>query len=171
MLKNPQAEIFRSVLLSAGEEARRRGDRRIGTEHLLLALLHDEGSPAALALSAPLDDVRAQADALDLVALSAIGIEVDSLPPASPASAVASGRRLPPLTSGARAVLKRVLDTAKPRRGGHLSSTHFLLALLALRAPDPAAALLDAVGVDRAALTAALSGSGEGGGSAEGEVA
>jgi ATP-dependent Clp protease ATP-binding subunit ClpA len=156
---NPQAGIFRSLLLSAGEEARRRGDRRIGTEHLLLALLHDEGSPAALALGAPLAEVRAKADALDLVALSAIGIEVDSLTPVSP---VTSGRRLPPLTSGARAVLKRALDSAKPRRRGHLSSTHFLLALLALRAPDPAAALLDAVGVDRVALTAALSGPGDG---------
>jgi ATP-dependent Clp protease ATP-binding subunit ClpA len=158
MAKNPRAEIFRSLLLSAGQEARRRGDRRIGTEHLLLGLLHDEG-PAAVALGASLEDVRAEADALDVVALSAVGVEVESL---VPVSSVKSARRLPPLTSGARAVLKRALDTAKPRRRGRLSSAHFLLALLALRAPDPAAALLDAIGVDRAALISRLSSSGEG---------
>jgi len=159
MPKNPQAEIFRSLLFSAGEEARRRGDRRIGTEHLLLGLLHSEGSPAAVALGASLGDVRAEADALDVVALSAVGVEVESL---VPVLSVKSARRLPPLTSGARAVLKGALDTAKPRRRGHLSSTHFLLALLALRAPDPAAALLDAIGVDRAALIMRLSSPGEG---------
>jgi Homeodomain-like domain len=73
----------------------------------------------------------------------------ESLTPASP---VRPGRRFPPLTSGARAVIKRALGLGKPRRRGRLSSAHFLLALLALRAPDPAAALLDETGVDRAVV-------------------
>ena len=30
-----------AICLQAGEEARRRGDRRYGTDHLLLALLED----------------------------------------------------------------------------------------------------------------------------------
>ena len=154
MPKNAQAELFRSVLLAAGEEARRRGDRRIGTEHLLLGLLRDHGSPAAAAVGFSLDDVRTRADRLDVVALSAIGVEVESL---APISSVRPARRFPPLTSGARAVLKRAVDSPKPRRGGNLSSTHFLLALLALRAPDPAAALLDELGVDRASLAQRLS--------------
>jgi len=151
--------MFRSLLFSAGDEARRRGDRRIGTEHLLLGILHDEASPAATALGTTLDAARATADTLDLVALSAVGVELESLLPVSSAK---SSRRLPPLTSGARAALKRGLDTAKPRQRGQISSTNFLLALLALRAPDPAAALLDAIGVDRAALLTRLNGSGEG---------
>jgi ATP-dependent Clp protease ATP-binding subunit ClpA len=158
--KNPQGELFRSLLLSAREEAGRRGDRRIGTEHLLLGLLRDEDSPAAAALGVSLDDVRARADELDVLALSAIGVEVESLAPVEP---VKPGRRLPPLTSGARTVIKQALDSAKPRRRGRLSSAHFLLALLALRAPDPAAVLLDEIGVDRAAVAERLGSSEEGG--------
>jgi len=158
--KNPQGELFRSLVLSAGEEARRRGDRRIGTEHLLLGLLSDEDSPAATALGVSLDDVRTRADELDVLALSAIGVGVESLTSASP---VKPGRRLPPLTSGARTVIKQALDSAKPRRRGRLSSAHFLLAVLALRAPDPAAVLLDEIGVDRAVVGERFGRSGEGG--------
>ena len=33
-------------------EAVRRGDEHLGVEHLLLALVHDEGGPAARALTA-----------------------------------------------------------------------------------------------------------------------
>ena len=35
------------VALQASEEARRRGDRRTGTDHVLLALLEDPSRPAA----------------------------------------------------------------------------------------------------------------------------
>ena len=155
MSRNPSADVFRSFLLSAGAEARRRGDRRIGTEHLLLGLLYDASSPAAVALGVSLADLRRAAEALDVAALAAVGVEVES--PAS-ATRVTPSRHLPPLTSGARAVIKRGADAARPRRHGSLSATHFLLALLELPAPDPAAALLDAAGVDRVAVRRRLNG-------------
>ena len=147
MPKRLSVDARKLVLASATEEARRRGDRRLGTDHLLLGLLHDEDSRAAKALEVSLADARAALDALDVAALAAVGIEIQALGEGAP---VSFGRRLPPLTSGARAVFKRAIDEARPFRSGRIETTHFLLALLSLRRPDPAAELLDTLGVDRA---------------------
>jgi ATP-dependent Clp protease ATP-binding subunit ClpA len=155
MPKRLSVDARKLVLTSATEEARRRGDRRLGTDHLLLGLLHDEGSPAAKALGVSLDGARAASDALDVAALAAVGIQIKTLGEGPPAP---SGRRLPPLTSGARAVFKRAIDEARPFRSGRIDTTHFLLALLSLRRPDPAAELLDALGVDPAAVRQRLGG-------------
>lgn len=141
------------VLASAKEEARRRGDRRMGTEHLLLGLLHDEDSRAAQALRVSLAEARTASDALDIAALAAVGIEVATLgngPDAPP------GRRLPPLTSGARAVIKLAAGEAQASGSRHIGAPHFLLALLSLQRPDPAAELLEALSVDPAAVRGRL---------------
>ncbi len=137
------------VLTSATEEARRRGDRRLGTDHLLLGLLHNPGSPAAEALGVSLAEARAASEALDVAALAAVGIQVQGLGEGPPAP---FGRRFPPLTSGARTVFKRAVGEARPLRGGRITATHFLLALVSLQRPDPAAELLHALGVDPAAV-------------------
>ena len=155
MPKRLSADARKLVLASAAGEARRRGDRRLGTDHLLLGLLHDEDGRAAQALGVSLAGARAAAEALDMAALAAVGIEIDALGEGPP---VPFGRRLPPLTSGARTVFKRAIDEARPARNGRIGTTHFLLALLALRRPDPAAELLDALGVDRAAARGRLGG-------------
>jgi ATP-dependent Clp protease ATP-binding subunit ClpA len=162
MPKRLSLDARKLVLTSATEEARRRGDRRLGTDHLLLGLLHDEDSPAAKVLGVSLADARAASNALDRAALAAAGIQVNTLGEGPPAP---FGRRLPPLTSGARAVIKRAIDKARPARSGRIGTTHFLLALLSLQRPDPAAELLDALGVDPAAVRKRL------GGTAGGEVA
>jgi ATP-dependent Clp protease ATP-binding subunit ClpA len=150
----------KAVLTSATEEASRRGDRRLGTDHLLLGLLHDADSPAAKALGVSLADARAASDALDLAALAAVGIRVQSLCQGPPA---AFGRSLPPLTSGAKTAFKHAIDEARPFKTGRLETTHFLLALLSLRRPDPAAELLHALGVDPAAVRERLGSQAEGG--------
>lgn len=134
------------VMFSAAEEARRRGDRRLGTEHLLLGLLHDQGLAAAKALGVTLAQARAAQDDLDARALAAVGIEVGAL---GHAPGPSFGRRLPPLTSGARSVLKDAVDEARPFKSGRIDTAHFLIALLGRQRPDPAAELLDALGVDR----------------------
>ena len=149
MPKRLSVDARKLVLASATEEASRRGDRRLGTDHLLLGLLHDEDSPAARALGVSLAGARAASDALDQAALAAVGIQVETPGEGPPAS---FGRRFPPLTSGARAVFKRAIDEARPSRSGRIDTSHFLLALLALQRPDPAAELLDALGVDPAAV-------------------
>jgi ATP-dependent Clp protease ATP-binding subunit ClpA len=160
MPKRLSADARNLMLTSATEEARRRGDRRLGTDHLLLGLLHDEHSRAARALGVSLDDARAAADTLDVAALAAVGIGIQAPGEGHPAP---FGRRLPPLTSGARTVIKRALDEARPAKSGRIETTHFLLALLSLQRPDPAAELLDALGVDPAVVRNRLSGPGEAG--------
>jgi len=162
MPKRLSVDARKLVMTSATAEARRRGDRRLGTDHLLLGLLHDADSPAAKALGVSLADARAAVDRLDAAALAAVGVQAETLWAAPPAP---FGRRLPPLTSGAREVVKRALDEAHPARTGRIDTAHFLLALLSLRRPDPAAELLDALGVARAAVRQRLAAS------AEGEVA
>ena len=160
MPKRLSADARQLVLASATEEARRRGDRWLGTDHLLLGLLHEEGSRAAKSLGVSLADARAASDALDVAALAAVGIQTDALGAGPPAP---FGRRLPPLTSGARAVFKRATDEARPVKGGRIETTHFLLALLSLEPPDPAAELLGALGIDPVAVRERLAGPAGGG--------
>jgi len=143
------------LLAAATEEARRRGDRRLGTEHLVLGLLHDGGSEAARALGVPLADARAKSGALDLAALAAVGVEVE---PLGQGTASSSARRLLPLSSGARAALKRATAEARACRSERVDATHLLLALLARQRPDPAAELLGALGVDPAQVRKRLAG-------------
>ena len=40
-----------AIYLQASEEARRRGDRRVGTDHILLALFEDPSTEAVLDVS------------------------------------------------------------------------------------------------------------------------
>ena len=61
-----------TTYLWASEEARSRGDRRAGTDHLLLALL--EEPPIEAALGVRLQEARDRLDALDRQALDALGV-------------------------------------------------------------------------------------------------
>jgi ATP-dependent Clp protease ATP-binding subunit ClpA len=140
---SPDAKV---LLITAAQEARRRGDRRLGTDHLLLALLYDADSRAARALGVDLDAARAASDSLDQEALAAVGVNVAHLG-APPLSIVA--RRLLPLTSGARAVLKAAVEQTHRAKRPRIETRHFLLALLARDCPDPAAELLMALSVNR----------------------
>jgi ATP-dependent Clp protease ATP-binding subunit ClpA len=140
------ARDARSAVVEAVEEARRRGDRRVGTDHLVLGMLH--GDAATRILGTSLDAAR-EADArLDAAALAAIGLDVD----AEPAGwAVTSRMKRTPFSSGAQDALKVALTHAVSERSRSLEARHLLRALLERQAPDPAAALLAALGVDAAA--------------------
>ncbi len=61
-----------AICLQAGEEARRRGDRRTGTDHVLLALLEDPSIEAVLGVS--LQQARQALESLDQEALGAVGL-------------------------------------------------------------------------------------------------
>ena len=125
----------------ARDEAARRGDRTIGTEHLVLALLADPASPAARALGCDLGSAHRALDALDHAALAAIGIQPGIT--AGPVAARVTGRLR--LTPAAKAVLTGIRDARTSRRAG---LGIVLSALLGLPRPDPAAELLAALGVD-----------------------
>jgi Clp amino terminal domain, pathogenicity island component len=147
---------FGAAYYDARNEAIRRGDRTIGTEHLVLALLSDPASPAAAALGCDLDSARRALDALDRQALAAIGV-----PPgitAGPAPVRSAGRLR--LTPAAKAVVAGARD-ARGNRGAGLGIV--LGALLDLRRPDPAAELLAALGVDGRATRERWAGAGQDG--------
>ena len=61
-----------AIYLRASEEARRRGDRRTGTDHLLLALLEDPSIEVVLGVS--LEQARQALESLDHEALGALGL-------------------------------------------------------------------------------------------------
>ena len=138
---------FAAAVTAALEESRRRGDRRLGTEHLLLGLLHDPDGVPARALGVDLDAARAALDRLDRAALAALGIDVEGLRPA--VVPPRRGRLTPgALTSNARAVVNAAIrGVPRPRDPAGL-----LRALLTVSPPDPAADLLAELGVDRQAV-------------------
>lgn len=149
------AQSARTAVEDARYEARRRGDRRIGTEHLLLALLQDD----ALAQMVGVDSAAASeaADQLDRAALAAIGLTLGEFKPTARPSL---GRHVPAMTSGAKAVLQQTLATAASEKARALTSRHMMLALLDRHDPDPAAAIFAALTVDRALVRGRLAAAG-----------
>ncbi len=148
------ASSTRTAVRYGVEEAQRRGDRRVGTDHLLLGVLRDTDSAALVGVS--VDDARATADELDRKALVAIGIDIgDFRPPVAPRKAIRA-----PFTSGARAALSRTLVHTTAEKSRRISPKHLLLALLEREQPDAAAELLSEMNVDTAELRRRLSGTG-----------
>jgi ATP-dependent Clp protease ATP-binding subunit ClpA len=136
----------RAAVEDARYETGRRGDRRIGTEHLLLALLQDE----ALAQIVGVDIAAAQeaANQLDRAALASIGLTLGDFKP----SRSTPLRRFVPLTSGAKTVIQQTVTYAAAEKSRVITTRHIMLAILDRHEPDPAATLLTALLVDRPKL-------------------
>ena len=141
------------VALQASEEARRRGDRRTGTDHVLLALLEDPSIEAVLGVS--LQQARQVHESLDREALGALGLGSGIDAPELPMRAVPKKPTLKYLmlqkdrlrmTPAAKKVLE---DASKPnRRRLYVTGQQVLAQILTLQPPDPAAVLLGALGVN-----------------------
>lgn len=142
----------RDAVSSSATEANLRGDRRVGTDALLLGLLHDPLIASALETS--LEAARAESHALDGQALSAIGVDIGGF---TPAAAMPKSWRTP-FTSGARTVISRAVKLSGDTKARAIGSNHLLLAVLERGAPDPAAALLAALKVDYAAARSNIAG-------------
>jgi hypothetical protein len=144
-----------ALYLRAGEEARRRGDRRTGTDHVLLALLEDPSIEVVLGVS--LQQAREALESLDHEALGALGLGSGTDAPPLPMRAVPKKPTIRDIMQRDRLRMtpaaKRVLEEAsKPnRRRLYVTAQQVLAQILTLQPPDPAAVLLDALGVDRAA--------------------
>ncbi|MGI5290337.1 Clp protease N-terminal domain-containing protein [Nonomuraea polychroma] len=135
------------VYLDANAEALRRGDRKVSTEHVLLALLIDPDSSTAQALGVSLDAAREALEGLDQDALASMGVQATSAGPVLPGRE----RDRLPLTPAAKAAFTGLGKQAgRERVGIH----HVLLSLLSNQRPDPAAVLLDTLGADRTAIRA-----------------
>lgn len=140
----------RTAVHAGAEEAKRRGDRRIGTDHLLLGLLHDPES--CRTLETDLESARAQLDALDQEALKSVGITLEDFGPLN----APKGSSRTTFTSAARSVIQDSLMLTTREKARRITTRHLLLALLERQQPDPAAVLLNKLGVDTAALKATL---------------
>jgi hypothetical protein len=152
-----------TTYIYAREEARRRGDRKVGTEHVVLGLMRD---PALAELfDVDLETARQALAAIDGDALATLGIDPGIAAPPVPSHELSDR---PP-----RPTLKRVLQDRLPltpagknalragekdlRRRRAVDPRQVLAALLVLEPPDPAAQLFARLGIDREALRARLS--------------
>jgi Clp amino terminal domain, pathogenicity island component len=147
-----------STYVDAREEAKRRGDRKVGTEHLVLALLMEPALAAALGTG--LQEARSALEAIDREALAAVGLDARLDVPLLPAGEPGHAPRRPtlkavwqdrlPLTPAAKAVLKES-STGMRRGRQHPGAKYILASLLQLQRPDPAAELFTRLSVDPAA--------------------
>jgi Clp amino terminal domain, pathogenicity island component len=156
----PEALHVWAVYLRASEEARRRGDRRTGTDHLLLAVLDDASIEVVLGVN--LSQGRQALETLDQEALGALGLKSRADAPPLPTRAVPTKPRLRDVMQKDRfrmtPAAKRVLeDSVKPnRRKTQVAAEQVLAQLLALEPPDPAAVLLGALGVNASEVLSRL---------------
>ena len=108
-----------AIYLRASEEARRRGDRRTGTDHILLALFEDPSIGVVLGVS--LQQARQALESLDQEALGALGMGSGTDAPPLPMRAVPNKPRIRDVMKKDRLRMtpaaKKVLEAAvKPNR-------------------------------------------------------
>jgi len=141
-----------AIYMQASEEARRRGDRRTGTDHILLGLLEDPSIEVVLGVS--VQQARQALESLDQEALGALGMRAGTGAPPLPMRAVPKKPRIRDvmkkdrlrMTPAAKKVLE---DAVNPnRRKTQVTAEQVLAQILTLRPPDPAAVLLGALGVN-----------------------
>ncbi|THV31257.1 Clp protease N-terminal domain-containing protein [Glycomyces paridis] len=132
----------RAAVTGAVGDARDRGDRRVGTEHLLLAVLRE--GEAEVLLGATAAQAREAAADLDRRALTAVGVDTAGFTQKGPAAK----RKSPAFGSGAKAALSRSLAIAVAAKDKRIEPRHLLLALLERDRPDPVAELFAALGID-----------------------
>ena len=141
-----------AIYIEASEEARRRGDRRTGTDHVLLSLLEDSSVEAVLGVS--LQQTRYALESLDQEALGTLGVGSGTDAPLLPTRAVPKKPKIRDVMKKNRLRMtpaaKKVLEEAvKPtRRKTQVTAQQVLAQILSLQPPDPAAALLGALDVN-----------------------
>jgi hypothetical protein len=141
-----------AIFLRASEEARRRGDRRAGTDHLLIGLLENPSIEVRLGVS--LQQARQALESLDDEALGTLGLGPRTAAPALPMRAVPKKPAFRDVMKKDRLRMtpaaKKVLEEAvKPnRRKTRVTAQQVLAQILTLQSPDPAAVLLGALGVN-----------------------
>jgi ATP-dependent Clp protease ATP-binding subunit ClpA len=161
----------RQAFFDARDEARRAGQDRVGSEHVLLGLLAEPGA-AADALTAAGLDLESLRDrvprgsheapaGLDAEGLATLGIDLDAVrratdaafgPGALDRAAVPGSSRLP-IADDARAGLAQAVRQAQQLGQRDISSGHMLLGLIDQRR-NAALTLLTQAGIDIAALRA-----------------
>lgn len=152
MIQRLDEDARHRLISQATDEAKRRGDDRIGTEHLLLALLAGTDSATSRELGVDINTARAALDELDRQALAAVGLDL----PWVVSSVTVRTCRRPSLSSGARSALVRAVEHARQTKTRRIHSRDLLIGLLGCQRPDPAAELLAEMGVDTEAVRSRL---------------
>jgi ATP-dependent Clp protease ATP-binding subunit ClpC len=132
----------RRAVTAAIEEAERRGDPTVGTEHLLIGVV-SSAAPGIDLIGASVDTLKEAWVAMDQAALAATGMDADL-----PIDPVLNHRRGHlPFTGGAKQVLEDTLREAIGMGSRRLEPEHMLIALT-LRPPrDPVLRLLEHAGL------------------------
>jgi len=159
----------RAAVVTAADQARALGHSHVGTEHLLLGVVGDTGSPTQRALGRlGLDQPRVQdavrrlrpeagAD-LDPDALRSIGIDLSAVrarveetfgPGALDRGRPGTGHV--PFSPRSKKVLELALREARRRRDGSIGGEHLVLGMLR-DGGGLAAVILSEAGIDRAGL-------------------
>jgi ATP-dependent Clp protease ATP-binding subunit ClpA len=148
----PQVLHVWTMYMRASEEARRRGDRRTGTDHLLLALFEDPSIEVELGVS--LHQARQALESLDQEALGSLGMGSGADAPPLPMRAVPKRPTFRAVMNKDRlrmtpAAKKLLEEAVKPlRRKTQVTAQQVLAQIVTLEPPDPAAVLLGALGVN-----------------------
>ena len=147
----------RSIVTVAVTEAERRGSPRVGTEHLLIAVVgasppFDRSALGPLNVGA--EGIRTQLDRMDSASLASVGFDPDLVPPALRRAGAGKSKAIRhlPFTHGAKEVLIGSLRQAIDRGDRRIGVEHILLSLLAVPAEDPVASLLAYLEADPAEI-------------------
>jgi ATP-dependent Clp protease ATP-binding subunit ClpA len=144
----------REIVAAALAEAEARGDNRVGSEHLLIAVAGVD-FPFNRSLLGSLDvgraGIRKQLDQIDSDSLASVGVDPELLEPALRSlggSVSRNARRHRPFTQSAKAILIGSLRETIKRGGRRIGTEHVLLAVLSVPPEDPAARVFADLGAD-----------------------
>jgi ATP-dependent Clp protease ATP-binding subunit ClpA len=147
-------DVRAAVVAASREAAELRGDRHVGTEHLLVGVA-EAGSATIAAAGLTADDLRRALDGLDRLALGLVGVDVDLESVPGPLHPVPPRRRRHiPFTAGAKSSLRRSLHIAIDLGHRRIGSDHLLASLAVGGENDPAVRLLRTAGIDPADVEA-----------------
>lgn len=142
----------RSIVTSAVDEAGRRGDSRIGTEHVLISVA---GAHSLAGIFPAPDDLRSSLDRLDDEALRSVGLDPVLLD-VDPTPRPRSGKGHIPFTGAAKDLLKGALKEALALGHRQIGAEHIALALTSTNRPDRALTTIDSLGLSPEAIRASL---------------
>jgi ATP-dependent Clp protease ATP-binding subunit ClpC len=137
----------RRAVTAAVEEAERRGDPSVGTEHFLIGVVFS-AAPGIDLIGASLDTLREAWAAMEQAALEATGVDADL-----PMDPVPNRRRGHlPFTGGAKQVLEDSLREAVGMGSRRLEPEHIVIALTLRPPSDPVIRLLGSAGLSPDAI-------------------
>lgn len=148
----------RNAVVAAVAEAEQRDTSRVGTEHLLLAVIATGSAHLSQLEGLGLTDesLRGELDEMESRALGSVGIDPQLIESEMAAPKTKTRRRHRPFTGAAKNVLKDAVREAEALGHRHIGGAHIVLAMTTLPPQDRVTRLLEAVGPGSSELRASL---------------